>query len=156
MPGWLKALLIALVVIVVLVVGVIIAGVYWLSRNKDALIAKGRAVVTEGRDFGRNSNNQGCVDESISRYKREPGFTSTISNSIFMRACLESSRPTPGFCDEVPKPTEFIKSAQWRISQCRRVDLASDNNCQQLFQAVQQFCDEKALKSNENSNTNSY
>jgi len=156
MPGWLKALLIVLVVIVVLVVGVIVAGVYWLSRNKDALIAKGKAVVTEGRDFGRNSDNQGCVDESISRYKQEPGFTSTISTTIFMRACLDSSRPTPGFCDDVPKQTEFIKSAQWRISQCRRVDLASDNNCQNLFQPVQQFCDERGRKSNDGSNTNSY
>jgi len=156
MPGWLKALLIALVVIVVLVVGVIIAGVYWLSRNKDALIAKGRAVVTEGRDFGRNSDNQGCVDESISRYKREPGFTGTISNGIFMRACLESSRPTPGFCDEVPRQTEFVKSAQWRVEQCRRIDLSSDSYCQQLFQPVQQFCERRTIRSNENSNTNSY
>src|SRR6266496_1784249 len=83
-------------------------------------------------------------------------FTSTISTTIFMRACLDSSRPTPGFCDDVPKQTEFIKSAQWRISQCRRVDLASDNNCQNLFQPVQQFCDERGRKSNDGSNTNSY
>ena len=154
MPGWLKALLIVLVIIVVLVVGAIVAGVYWLSSNKDALIARGKAVITEGRDFGRNTDNQGCVDESISRYKQDPGFSSTISNSIFMRACLDSSRPTPGFCKEVPTPTEFIKSAHWRVSQCRRVDLASDSNCQNLFQPVQQFCEERDRKSSEGSNTN--
>ena len=72
MPGWLKVLLIVAVVIVVLVLGVIGAGVYYVSRNKDAWLAKGKAVATEGRDFGRNSDNQGCVDESISRYKKEP------------------------------------------------------------------------------------
>ncbi|PYS62320.1 MAG: hypothetical protein DMF74_13590 [Acidobacteria bacterium] len=77
--------------------------------------------MTEGRDFGRKTDNQGCVDESISRYKKEPGFTSTISNAIFMRACLDSSRPTRGFCDDVPRQMEFIKSAQWRVSQCARV-----------------------------------
>ena len=91
MPGWLKALLIIVVVIIVLVVGVVIAGVYWISRNKDAWIARGKEVMTEGRDFGRQSDNQGCVDESISRYKKEPGLASTISNGIFMRGCLESS-----------------------------------------------------------------
>ena len=143
MPGWLKALLIVLVVIIVLVVGVVAAGVYWFYRNKDALIAKGKAVATEGREFGRGSDNQGCVDESISRYKKEPGFTAVISNTIFMRTCLDASRPTPGFCDEVPRQTEFIKTAQWRIEQCRRVDLASDNNCQNLFTPIQQFCEAK-------------
>lgn len=156
MPGWLKALLIVALVIVVLVVGVVVAGVVWWARNKDALITRGREVIAEGREFGRGSDNQGCVDESVSRYKKEPGFTSVISNGIFLRVCLESSRPTPGFCDDVPRQTEFIKSAQWRLSQCQRVDLAKDDKCQQLFTPVQQFCEEKGPKSDEGKNTNSY
>ena len=156
MPGWLKVLLIVAVVIVVLVLGVIGAGIYYVSRNKDAWIAKGKAVASEGRDFGRNSDNQGCVDESISRYKKEPGFGSAISNSIFMQSCLDSSRPTPNFCTDVPKATEFMKSAQWRVDQCRKIDLSSDSYCQQLFQPVQQFCERGPRKSSENRNTNSY
>ena len=156
MPGWLKVLLIVAVVIVVLVLGVIGAGVYYVSRNKDAWIAKGKVVASEGRDFGRNSDNQGCVDESISRYKKEPGFGSALSNSIFMQSCLDSSRPTPNFCTDVPKATEFMKSAQWRVDQCRKIDLSSDSYCQQLFQPVQQFCEKGPRKSSENKNTNSY
>ena len=61
MPGWLKALLVVIIVIIVLVVGVVIAGVYWISRNKDAWIARGKEVMTEGREFGRDTDNQGCV-----------------------------------------------------------------------------------------------
>jgi len=157
MPGWLKALLIVLLIIIVLVVGAVVAGVYWVSRNKDAWLAKAKEVATEGRDFGRNADNQGCVDESISRYKKDPGIFSAIGSSVFMRACLDNSRPTPGFCDDVPGPTEFIKSAQWRIEQCRRVDLSKDNNCQNLFTPVQQYCQEKASRrSDERSNTNGY
>ena len=156
MPGWLKVLLIVVVVLVVLVLGAIGAGVYYVSRNKDAWLARGKAVATEGRDFGRNSDNQGCVDESISRYKKEPGFGSAISNSIFMQSCLDSSRPTPNFCTDVPKATEFMKSAQWRVDQCRKIDLSSDSYCQQLFQPVQQFCERGPRKSSENRNTNSY
>lgn len=156
MPGWLKALLAVALVIVVLVVGVIVAGVVWWGRNKDKLIARAKEVVTEGRDFGHNTDNQGCVDESVWRYKKEPGITTVISDSIFTRACLEASRPTPGFCDDVPKQTEFIRTAQWRIEQCRKVDLSKDNNCQNLFTPVQQFCDERALKSKVSTNTNNY
>jgi hypothetical protein len=153
MPGWLKALLAVAIILVLLVVGVVVGGVVWWSRNKDKLVNRAKEVVTEGRDFGRSTDNQGCVDESISRYKREPGFTAVISNSIFTRACLEASRPTPGFCSDVPKATEFMKSAEWRASQCRRVDLASDSYCQQLFQPVQEFCERGQRRSGDD-NTN--
>jgi hypothetical protein len=152
MPGWLKALL-AVAIVVVLVVGaVIVGGVVWFSRNKDKLLGRAKEVMTEGRDYGRNTDNQGCVDETVSRYKKDPGFTSAISSSLFSRACLEASRPTPGFCDDVPQPTEFMKSAQWTKEQCRRADLSSDQYCQQLFQPVQGFC-VKGLHKPANSNS---
>ena len=157
MPGWLKVLLIVVVVIVVLVLGAIGAGIYYVSRNKDAWLARGKEIATEGRDFGRHSDNQGCVDESISRYKKEPGLGTAISNSIFMQSCLDSSRPTPGFCADVPKTTEFIKSGQWRVEQCRKIDLSSDSYCQQLFQPVQHFCERgpRIRSYGDNNNSNS-
>ncbi len=156
MPGWLKALLIVGVVIVLLVLGTIGAGVYWWAKNKDALFGKAKEAVTEGRDFGRQSDNQGCVDEAVARYKKDPGFGSAISANLFHKACLESSRPTTGFCNDVPKITEFMKSAEWRAAQCRRVELSKDRYCQQLFQPVQEFCEHGARKSSEDRNVNSY
>ena len=155
MPGWLKALLIVAVIIVLLVAGVVVGGVVWWGRNKDKLVGRIKEVATEGREFGRNTDNQGCVDETISRYKKEPGFTAVISNSLFTRACLEASRPTPGFCTDVPKATEFIKSAEWRKSQCTRFDLSSDSYCPQLLQPVQEFCEKGPRKSSNGDNTNS-
>ena len=140
MPGWLKALLAVAIIVVLLVGAVIVGGVVWWSRNKDKLMGRAKEVMTEGRDFGRNTDNQGCMDESVSRYKKDPGFSTAISNSIFTRACLDASRPTPGFCDDVPQPTEIMKSSQWTKEQCRRVDLSTDTYCQQVFQPVQAFC----------------
>jgi len=141
MPGWAKALIIVVVLLILIVVGIVAAGAFWWSRNKDTLIAKGKAQVTEGRDVGRTTDNQGCVDKSIERYKAEPGFYNMIGASIFMQTCLRSSRPTDGFCAEVPKQTEFTKSAHWRLEQCEHFDLSKDKYCQQLFSPVQQFCE---------------
>jgi hypothetical protein len=152
MPGWLKALLIIAAVIVVLVIGAIAAGVYWWSQNKDAIIAGTKVAMEEGRDFGRTSDNQGCVDEAISRYRNERGLTAAISSSLFETSCLQNSRPTPGFCDNVPKQTEFIKSGQWRAEQCSKVDLGGDKYCQQLFAPVQQYCERGSRRSTENTN----
>ena len=144
MPGWLKALLIVVIVVVLLVIGVVGVGVFWVMKNKDAWMARAKEVATEAKAFGSRTDNQGCVDEGLARYKKDPGLSSVISNSVFMRACLEASRATSGFCDNVPKQTEFIKTAQWRLNQCRQVGLGSDNNCQNLFTPVQQFCQEKS------------
>jgi hypothetical protein len=154
MPGWLKALIAAAVIIVALVIGVLIVAGYWWSRNKDKLVGRAKEVVTEARDFGRNTDNQGCVDESLSRYKKEPGFTNGISIGIFMRFCLESSRTTPNFCDDVPRQTEFLKTARWRIDQCNKFDLAKDSNCQNLFAPLQEFCEGRARKSGDDANAN--
>ena len=141
MPGWLKVLLIILLVGILLVVGVIAAGGIWFYRNKDVLKAKLDTITTEARDFGKNTDNQGCVNETVSRYKAEPGITSAMSNAIFVRICLDNSRPTPGFCESVPKQREFMKAAQWKKDQCQRAGLERDSYCESLFTPVQQFCE---------------
>ena len=146
MPGWLKVLLIVVLIIILMVVGVIAAAGIWFYRNKDALVAKTKAIAEDARNFGKNTDNQGCVNEMLSRYKADPGFTSAISNGIFVRMCLDASRTTPGFCDDVPKQTEFVKSGKWRIEQCRSAGLERDTHCQNLFQPSQQFCEEKGPK----------
>ena len=144
MPGWLKVLLIILLIGILFVVGVIAAAGFWLYRNKDALVAKTKAIDDEGRNFGEKTDNQGYVNETISRYKADPGFTSAISNGIFMRICLDKSRDTAGFCDDVPKQREFMKAAQWKKDQCQGAGLEHDTHCQNLFTPIQQFCEEKA------------
>jgi len=146
MPGWAKGLLITLGIVVVLVVGVIVIGVVYVARNKGAWQAKGREVVAQGKDFGTNTDNQGCVDESILRYKKGPGFVSALSATFFMEGCLKSSRPTPGFCDNVPIG-QMMEMQEWRDAQCKRYDLANDRNCKsQLFMPVAMFCGEQKRK----------
>ena len=73
-----------------------------------------------------------------------------IKTNLCLRACLEKSRPTPGFCDAVPRRTEFIKSAQWQLQQCGHYNLKTENQCGQLFQQVQQFCEHRRWGANTN------
>ncbi|HEX7720918.1 MAG TPA: hypothetical protein VF397_02085 [Pyrinomonadaceae bacterium] len=141
------------IIAVLLIVGVVGAGALWWMKNKDALMARAKEVVAEGHDFGSHSDNQGCVDEGVSRYKKERGFTAVISNGIFMRTCLDASRPTPGFCNNVPRPTEFMKAAEWRRDQCVHFDLSGDKYCQQLFQPIQDYCFKGPLKSSDSRNS---
>ena len=106
-------------------------------------MVKAKALVEEGQEAGRQTDNQGCVDQAITRYKADRGFTNGISSGIFIESCLRVSSPTPGFCDEVPRETEFIKSGKWQQAQCERAGLGSDQYCRQLFQGVERFCDKR-------------
>jgi hypothetical protein len=141
----LKVILIIGVCIVLLVIVVGGVGVYYLSQHKQEWLEAGNKVMDEGEKFGRQTDNDGCLAEAITRTKREPGFNAALGHTIFLRACLEASRPSPGFC-EVPKRTEFIKSAQWQQQKCQDAGLAADNYCLQLFTQVQQFCEDKQSK----------
>ena len=154
MPTWAKILIVVGLVIVLGVIAVIAGGAYWWSRNKDSLIARGKAEMTEGRDLGRTTDNQGCVDQSMLRYKKDPGFTSVIATTLYLKSCLDVSRATPGFCDEVPKSSEFTKSGSWRAEKCNEVGLGSDTYCHQLLAPVQDFCSNGSRIPQEDGNAN--
>jgi hypothetical protein len=100
----------------------------------------------EGQDFGKGTDNQGCLDASVARNRKAQGITEMMKSSIFLRSCLEASRPTPEFCDGVPGVFEITKTVQWRKEQCQKYDMSPDDpGCTQLFQQVQQFCVQPAF-----------
>jgi hypothetical protein len=146
MPGWAKTLLGILCVVAVLVIGALVLGIVYVVRNKDAWRAKNREVVAEGNSFGNGTDTQGCVDESMVRYKKQPGILNANSINLFVRGCLESSRLTPGFCDKIPvgKGMELM---EWRKEQCRHYELGGDPGCNfSLFIPVVMFCGEQKRK----------
>jgi|SRR5262245_13867273 len=152
MPDWVKALIIVAIIVVGLVAGLENRRRRRM-RNQAISASRAKEVVAEGKEFGRNHDNQACVDEAISRYKKYPGLNSANSNDFFLPSCLDASKPTAGFCDTVPK--EFIGSLEWQLDQCRRVGLSGEIYCRQLFQPVQQFCESGARKATPGKNANS-
>ena len=140
-----KVILIIVVCIVVLLVVVGGAGVYYVSKHKQEWLEAGNKVMDEGERFGKQTDNDGCLAETIARAKREPGLSAGISHNLFLRACLDASRSVPGFCN-VPARTEFVKSAQWQQQKCQDAGLAADTYCSQIFTQVQQFCEDKQFK----------
>jgi hypothetical protein len=152
MPTWLKVVFIIGGLFVVLVLGAVVAGVYLLKRYGPEVVEAGKQTINEAQEYGRRTDNEGCLNEAVARHNRSDGFTGMIKTNLFLRACLESSRPSPGFCDSVPRQTEFVKSAQWQLQQCGHYNLKTENQCGQLFQQVQQFCEQRRMGVNMNTN----
>lgn len=140
MTGVVKGILISVVVLVVLGVIAVGAGIYWISSHSGEFLEKSKQTMVEGEKFGKGTDNQGCVTETVSRHKQNPGLSGAVATQLFLTSCLQSSRETPGFCAEVPKRLEFIKSAQWQSEQCSHNNLR-DTYCPQIFAQVQSFCD---------------
>ena len=141
MPTWMKVLLVVGVLLVLLVVGAGVA-LYFLARAYGpGLLEAGKQTYGEGVEYGRRTDDEGCLNEAVARQARADGFAELIKNNVFMRACLEASRPTPGFCDAVPRQTEFMKAIAWQQQQCQRYGLSAEQQCGQLFGQVQQFCE---------------
>ena len=143
MPTWLKVVLIVGGLLLVLVVASVATLVYVAHKYGPAMVEAGKQSFEEGRAYGRATDEQGCVDESVARHKRAEGLTGAINTSLFMRSCLDVSRPTPHFCDAVPQRIEFMKSARWQLDECKRYGLSTESQCGQLFQQVQQYCEQR-------------
>ncbi|HEX8559560.1 MAG TPA: hypothetical protein VF668_15765 [Pyrinomonadaceae bacterium] len=143
MPTWMKVLLAAGVLLALLIVGAVVAGYFVVSRYGPGLMEAGRQTLTEGAEYGRRTDNEGCLNEAAARHARVNGFADTVRNGVFMEACLRESRPTPGFCDGVPRQTDFLKGVTWQHQQCKRFGLKPEQQCGQLFQGVQRFCESR-------------
>ena len=139
MPGWLKGVIIAVILVVLLLVGVISAGYLWWARNRDSLRAGANQAIAEGRTFGGSNDNQGCLDEGFVRYKKQPGYFNALNYGQFIEACLQVSRPTLGFCDDVPVG-KMKEMATWRDLQCRHYDIPNDQKCFDLLVPEVMFC----------------
>jgi hypothetical protein len=143
MPTWLKVVLVIVGLLFVLAVASVLGLVYMAKKYGPGLMEAGKQSMDEGHKYGRSTDNEGCVNEAVARHKRISGLGDMISNGLFFRGCLDASRATPGFCDDVPTRLEFMKSARWQLDECKRHGLSPESQCGQLFQQVQQFCEER-------------
>jgi hypothetical protein len=122
--------------------GIVAAGgiVYWVYQNKDRWVQSFERHTKEAEEFGAKTNNEGCLKETLSRYKSDKSIPGRISTSVFLGICLQKSEPSPGFCDGVPANGEIMKSSTWALKKCADAGLQNDQGCQQIFGAVQAYC----------------
>jgi hypothetical protein len=152
MPTWMKVLLVVGGLLVLLVVMAAVAGFFVVRKYGPGLAEAGKQTFTEGAEYGQRTDNEGCLNEAAARQARVEGFGGMVRNGVFMQACLEASRPTPGFCDGVPRQLEFMKAVTWQQEQCKRYGLKPEQQCGQLFQGVQRFCDERGRRGGADAN----
>jgi hypothetical protein len=135
-----KYLLAGCSVLVLLAVGGI-AGVAWFVRaHKGDLLAQARRVRSDGAQNGKNLTETLCVDEALSQYVNDRGTFGGVRTRVWLGGCLEASQATEGFCNGVPSESEFMRTVNWRVDQCRARGLTGDSACPNILAEVQQYC----------------
>jgi hypothetical protein len=135
---------VAKAVALVVAAAAILSGVAWLwwVQNSAEFLANGKAHFEQGRAAGRTLDESGCVARATGALAGEAGssLTAGIANSVGLSGCLEASRATAGFCDDIPLKTDIFGAAQWIASTCNQMGYAGNTSCTNLIQLLPAHC----------------
>lgn len=128
--------------VLVLAMGTCVGGAaWWISSAKEGIVAMVDRVQTEAEAFGTQTDQQGCLDESVARNVACAGLICSAEVSIFLGLCLDVAQSTEGFCDDVPPMSEIMTSIRWRLDTCSRLAGSSEQRCTRLLAEWQRHCD---------------
>ncbi|TGL61413.1 hypothetical protein [Leptospira sarikeiensis] len=150
MPKALKIFLIVFVSLALLGGGCFYAVSRFVDEIGPDLAQKGKKAKEEGEIWGKAHTQQQSLIEGIRRANTcssELDILCLVEQKIFLKVSLEYSKPSPKFCDGVPKITEIWETTTWRSKRCS--ELAPDHLqiCNNIIEAVQADCEERSAKS---------
>ena len=129
----------------VLIVGVLAAAVggYFALNYLEGTIGESvKQFDVEGRDYGKTTDQQGCINEGMKRSKSVGliDFNGALALTTYVDACLEASRATPNFCDGVPSFWS-MKESEWGADLCRKAGIDPEKTgCVHVTKRKHQFC----------------
>jgi hypothetical protein len=135
-----KLVLLGISGIVVLTIVVIVGGVLFLRFSSAGQMVSARldAMEAEGTEFGKTTDQQGCIKEGLARGKKITDITSQVGNRDFVKGCLRSSQASPAFCDDVPSIVGKMFT-NWEEKQCEKIR-SPTVACQDVMKEVILFC----------------
>jgi len=131
--GCLIALILGGVLVVVVVGGIFFLGLYKFGDTAEA----------EGVEFGRHTDQQGCQNEALRRFRSARKAENPITSQaavLFINGCFQTCRDTAGFCRNAPQEDSFLTVRKWAQERCRLEDAWGDDACRSLFMEVSDAC----------------
>ena len=129
-----------------LFVVVVVVGVIWVSRGGSGVMQQALHAAADGKRLGALIEARACVDTAFARHARREGLSimGSAAEHVFIRGCLDASRPTPSLCDSVPRPIEIMRAASWASRACRDRGF-DDVYCPGIAQELSAYCGRKRV-----------
>ncbi|WP_293266905.1 hypothetical protein [Neptunomonas sp.] len=116
----------------------------WLASFNQERVVKTTEFKQKGASLGQEVDQQQCLDTALQQFDGCLGFSCTVNQGVFLKACLSQAEATPDFCDSVPeyreKPTEDDKA--WAKYYCWNNNIKGEG-CRFLMKQQQYFCSQK-------------
>lgn len=139
--GCLRMGLIGCGVLALLAVAAFVAVGIWWKRNEGGITAEALVAAREGARFGIANDEAACFEQAKQRAGGAMSVAGAFAVGTYMRSCLEFSRQTPAFCDDVPPQGALRRTAEWQSARC-----GGDADCRNVAQVVQQYCNSGRIK----------
>jgi hypothetical protein len=128
----------SLVVVTIILVATGLGYVYY-TGNLDH-----NAERPKGEEFGRSTDQNGCVVESLKRIREYPESTfierlDKAHIASFATGCFFTCKPSKDFCDGVPRIKQVIDSLLFVESKCEAAGLHG-GDCHNVFRRVIKEC----------------
>ena len=130
------------VLAVLVVIGAGMAAFY-VRKHADGWLEQGQERVHEGQAAGEGTDSVGCVNQAMDEYREDTGPISALSMRLWLGGCLQTARVDASICPELDADSTLGRVGELiaaRSAFCARHRLAADQGCQQLAQAVEEFC----------------
>jgi hypothetical protein len=114
-------------------------GYYLFTQFGGRMKDEAKIVRADVEAFAPTTDNAGCVAEVPNRYAEGSEVTSMLKQTMFLSGCLRLSKPTPGFCDDVPAARDVLDSQKWQKEQCAQ-EKRTNLRCPLVASAIQQHC----------------
>jgi len=136
-----RIIIVLLIVGAIAIVAVVVTIASWLTGTGKQASSRTAARMQEGGEFGKKTNQQGCIDEGLKRGVKLGllDFETQGANEDFVLGCLPSSAPSPGFCDGVPSGFKNI-FVDWTKHKCEKVNMIRPV-CTGIYDMQIQFCE---------------
>ena len=142
-----KGLLVGCLVLVFLGVIVLAALGWYVKQKAPEMLASAQSAESEGVSFGKGVSDSQCVSAALERYQANRGIAATVTQSIWLDGCFQTSTIEEKFCDGVPRESDLMRSATWRVARCEEAGIQQDVSCPNLVGRVQTYCEGNVRRS---------
>lgn len=114
--GWKIGLSIAAGFMLVLMLG---AGacIYFVSQLSSEVKEDQKAA----EQLGETADEAACLNAAFARAEGKNAIAGTASATVFLSTCLRKSKPSRGFCTDVPSSEDREATRTWTDSKCKEL-----------------------------------
>ena len=135
----------AKILVSLLLVGVVFVGcaalLLWryVDGHRAGWLEAGQTALQDGARDGAAMDDASCIEAGFARLRQDASLAG-LRSRLWLKGCVDASRPKDGACAHVPRVDQFVDTVRWTSAFCAARGFNNHNGCNGLAQEVQMHC----------------